>query len=80
MTSHHILTQAWQELATGPMLIEVKSGAALVHFADVAPAADTDAFHRLTVAGTSYISYAGTRTLFAKGGEVEAQIVVTETS
>ncbi len=80
-TSYHMLDQTWTEIATGPLLADIKSGTALIHFGDEVPAEDTLAFHQVSAAdAVPRVGYEGTRKMFAKTGPRGCELVVTETA
>lgn len=77
MTTYVDLTEVWQEVASGPCLIETKHGNALVHFGDAAPDADSKAYHNAPEHAPG-LSYGGTKKAFARRSKLETAIVVTE--
>ena len=77
-TTHHVLEETWQEISSGPLGVEVRTGTALVHFGETKPAEDTLAYHTVrSLRPDNWISNGGPEKLFAKRGEVECDIVVT---
>lgn len=78
MTTLIPLADQWVNVGTGPALLEAAQGTVLLHFADTAPPPDTQAFHRLGAGWPLALTYAGTRTAYARSGAAGAALIVTE--
>ncbi len=78
MTDLINLQSAWVEVSNGATLLEVDRGAALIHIGTVAPAANSQAYHRLGGDWPRSLVYSGTQKIYARAGVSGASLIVTK--
>lgn len=71
------IDENWVEIATGPCLIEAQEGVALLHFGQAAPAADSNAYHKLGAGWLRSFDYGGTEKVFVRSSARGGSIVYT---